>query len=27
LRHRAQCGDVSLSVPPIPSARPGSQSD
>jgi hypothetical protein len=27
LRHRAQCGDVSLSVPPIPSARPGTQSD
>jgi chorismate synthase len=27
LRHRAQCGDVSLSTPPIPSARPGSQID
>ena len=27
LRQRAQCGDVSLSVPPIPSARPGSQLD
>jgi chorismate synthase len=27
LRHRAQCGDVTLSVSPIPAARPGSQSD
>jgi chorismate synthase len=27
LRHRAQCGDVTLSVPPIPAARPGSKSD
>jgi len=27
LRHRAQCGDVTLSVPPIPAALPGSKSD
>jgi len=27
LRHRAQCGDVALSVPPIPAARPGSKID
>ncbi len=27
LRQRAQCGDVTLPVPPIPAARPGSQSD
>ena len=27
LRHRAQCGDVKHSVPPIPAARPGSASD
>jgi chorismate synthase len=27
LRHRAQCGDVILSVPPIPAARPGLKSD
>jgi chorismate synthase len=27
LRHRAQCGDVSLPIPPIPAARPGSVID
>jgi len=27
LRHRAQCGDVSLSVAPIPASRPGSKTD
>ncbi|MFM1759629.1 MAG: hypothetical protein RLY75_899 [Pseudomonadota bacterium] len=27
LRHRAQCGDVKHSVPPIPAARPGSATD
>ncbi len=27
LRLRAQCGDVALPVPPIPAARPGSQTD
>jgi chorismate synthase len=27
LRHRAQCGDVKYSVPPIPAARPGSVAD
>ena len=27
LRHRAQCGDVKHSVPPIPAARPGSVTD
>jgi chorismate synthase len=27
LRHRAQCGDVALPVPPIPAARPGSKVD
>jgi chorismate synthase len=27
LRHRAQCGDVKLAVPPIPAARPGSVTD
>jgi chorismate synthase len=27
LRHRAQCGDVTLSVPPIPATRPGLKSD
>ncbi len=27
LRHRAQCGDVALTVAPIPAARPRSQSD
>ena len=27
LRHRAQCGDVKHTVPPIPAARPGSATD
>jgi len=27
LRHRAQCGDVKHSVPPIPASRPGSVTD
>jgi len=27
LRHRAQCGDVALPIPPIPAARPGSKLD
>ncbi|QWE31599.1 chorismate synthase [Polynucleobacter sp. Adler-ghost] len=27
LRHRAQCGDVKHSIPPIPAARPGSATD